>query len=131
MREIPVGMTVNAPTPEGIALGRELARFFDIEQPKVEAQFPGSTERCKSCAFREGTYPNGCPETVVDALDCAVTGKPFYCHVGLVDGEPKRLCAGWAVLQGGDIATALACHSLVDEVKIVIPLDPQADAAVG
>lgn len=106
-RRIPTGMTRNVPTPEGRELGKHLARFFAIEQPKVEAQFPGSTERCKSCAFREGTFPNGCPETVVDALNCTMSGQPFYCHVGLKDGRPTKLCAGWAVLQGGDIAKLL------------------------
>jgi hypothetical protein len=106
--EIFPGFTRNVPTPEGRALGAQLARFFDLEQPKVEARFPGSTERCKSCAFRLGTFPNGCPETVVDAFNCIISGNPFYCHMDMKDGQPTKLCTGWAVLQGSEIADAMA-----------------------
>lgn len=112
MKTIPDGFTINQPTPEGRALGSQLDRLFNMEQPKAEAQFPGSTERCKSCAFRAGTYPNGCPETVIDAFNCAVSGRPFYCHVGVKDGDrPTTLCSGWAVLQGSDSAQVLGMLS--------------------
>lgn len=90
----------NVPTPEGRALGAQLARLFKIERDNVEKQFPGSAQPCRSCAFVEGTFPNGCPETVMDALMCAVTGEPFFCHYDMKDGKPTKLCAGWATVQG-------------------------------
>jgi hypothetical protein len=102
-REIPEGFERNIPTPEGRALGAQLARFFDLEYPKAKAKFPSIAERCKSCAFRLGTFPNGCLETSLDALRCSVSGEPFYCHMDMEDGKPTKLCAGWAVLQGGRI----------------------------
>ena len=76
-KDIPPGFERNVPTPEGRALGKQLARFFALEEPAHKARFPGSAERCKSCAFREGTFPNGCPETTLDALRCSISGDPF------------------------------------------------------
>lgn len=97
----------NVPTPEGRALGAQLARLFEAERPKTLARFPNAPEPCKSCAYRAGTFPNGCPETVIEALYCAVDGIPFYCHMDMKDGKPTKLCAGWATLQGGDCVPAL------------------------
>ena len=88
----------NKPTPEGQALGVELARLTENAKTAVKAVFPDHAEPCQSCAFRAGTLPNGCPETVMDALKCVVTGEPFYCHQGFdVDGKPTKLCAGWVI----------------------------------
>jgi hypothetical protein len=86
----------NEPSGVGRALGRELARLADVEAAKD----PGAPERCRDCAFRLGTRPNGCATTVMDALKCAVEGEAFYCHLGVADGEePKRPCAGWSLLR--------------------------------
>ena len=78
----------NRPSLEGRALGAELARFADVEIAKL-----GTDLRCRSCAFRAGTVPNGCLPTVGDALKCSMEGVPFWCH------ERSHLhCAGWAAL---------------------------------
>lgn len=86
---------VNLPTPEGAELGRHLARFADQE----EAKFADPPKRCHDCAFRAGTIPNGCEQTLMDAVKCTFEGEPFYCHNGMRDGEPTRLCAGYLLLR--------------------------------
>ena len=56
-------------------------------------------ERCRSCAYRGGTIPNGCPNTVRDALKCAMEGVPFYCHQTPpnVNGGHTGLCGGYLI----------------------------------
>lgn len=72
---------LNLPTPEGITFMRELNRLLG-----------GTPEACcHDCAFRLGTGPSGCAETVWDAFTCIRTGEPFYCHI-----NEGRACAGWA-----------------------------------
>lgn len=89
----------NRPEPAGHELGSRLARFFDDAAPRFMLRFGALPGRCKSCAFRAGTFPNGCVTTVMDALKCAVEHEPFYCHERPdPDGSPSKLCAGWAVL---------------------------------
>jgi len=102
----------NVPTPEGSALGVELAR---ITAKELERQPPGTPPPCDECAFVRGTIPNGCPSTLMDAVKCLVEGEPFYCHKSVrpterpgvsdiasmsVDPEPKHLCRGFAALMG-------------------------------
>lgn len=77
----------NRPTFEGFELGYHLARFFE--------QAPQIAERCFTCAFRQGTDPNGCPPTVMDAMKCVMEGVPFYCHE-----RPTELCGGYVCLRG-------------------------------
>jgi len=89
----------NRPTLEGMALGKELARLTDATEVETLQRFPKHMRRCQSCAFRAGTIPNGCPETVMDALKCVLEGMPFYCHQEMIDGAPANLCAGWAMMQ--------------------------------
>ena len=74
----------NLPSPQGRALGKELARLCDGEIAKLDED-----RRCGTCAFRLGTYPNGCVATLIDALGCALKRQPFMCH------ESNRPCAGW------------------------------------
>jgi hypothetical protein len=94
----------NVPTPEGRALGAELARLYEIEEAKLRVRFPRMQPRCDDCAFRAGTDPNGCVETLMDALKGLMECEPFYCHKGVTPGEPpKRLCAGYATLLGAEI----------------------------
>lgn len=94
------GVIRNQPTPEGRALGEQLARLTDTAEIEVRKQFPNHDERCASCAFKAGTFPNGCLTTVADATKCAVEGTPFFCHHNL-DGDknPTELCAGWMIAQ--------------------------------
>lgn len=88
----------NKPTDEGRALGVELARFADAAVEKQLQKFPDMRDRCASCAFRSGTFPNGCPETVMDALKCVIEGREFMCHHDMIDGKPTEICAGWLAL---------------------------------
>lgn len=86
----------NVPTPEGRALGRELARFVDIEEAKEPGRFK---PRCEGCAFAPGSIANGCPATLMDALKSVMERDPFYCHHGIPDDdEPVELCAGYVRL---------------------------------
>lgn len=91
----------NVPTPEGRELGIEVARHFENAWAKSLAQFPNQQPPCNDCAFKRGTDPNGCPETLLEAIKCVVEGVPFFCHKGVPDGEtPKRFCMGWLVSYG-------------------------------
>lgn len=98
----------NVPTPEGRMLGRELARLCDIEEARMRVRFPRLHPRCDDCALRAGTDPNGCPETLMDVVKCIAENVPFYCHKGVRDGEPKRLCAGFAICANVPIAEAFS-----------------------
>lgn len=88
----------NAPTPDGYALGGHLARFVTQELQKALAKFPNHVQPCETCAFRRGTFANGCGVTLMEALKCVMERSPFYCHEKQNDG---RVCAGWFVLQSG------------------------------
>jgi hypothetical protein len=78
-------------TPEGKALGFNLVR---ITEPTIAALVNEGEpdERCKSCAFRLGTVPNGCIQTQGDALKCVVEGVPFMCHQ---HDRKGWTCHGW------------------------------------
>lgn len=91
----------NIPTPEGRALGQELARLCENEL----ATTGEPDTRCKSCAFRPGTFPNGCVPTVMDAIKCVIEAKPFLCHE--VRGE-VHLCGGFGMMMSADSKTATA-----------------------
>lgn len=87
-------------SPEGRAIGSQLVRLVEPVIKHLEAH-GDSDERCKSCAFRAGTVPNGCLQTMMDAVKAMSEQKPFYCHVErYVDGTNK-LCAGWLATQWG------------------------------
>jgi hypothetical protein len=84
----------NRVTPEGQALGRELVRLVQPVLRRLAREGEADT-RCKSCAFRLETVPNGCPQTQMDALKCVMEGVPFYCHATrTADGE-RPLCHGY------------------------------------
>lgn len=94
-------MVPNRPTEVGKALGANLARLCDAEEIKLRERLPDMAERCKSCAFRAGTIPNGCPETLMDAIKASIEWVPFLCHERLdVDRKPHEWCAGWFILAG-------------------------------
>lgn len=90
---------VNVPTPEGRQLGAQLARLADKSEAEMLAEQGMAPVRCKSCAFRLGTFPNGCPTTVMDALKCVMEAVPFYCHCSPRNqqGFHSGLCAGYIV----------------------------------
>lgn len=78
-------------SPEGKALGEQMARMADSCIAKLAAE--GETDdRCKSCAFRLGTVPNGCIQTLMDAMKAVIEDVPFLCHQADRKGCP---CHGW------------------------------------
>ena len=84
-------MQKNRVSSEGKALGFQLVR---ITEPAINdlVREGEPDERCKSCAFRLGTVPNGCLQTQGDALKCVVEGVPFLCHQSDKSGQA---CHGW------------------------------------
>lgn len=85
----------NKPTKEGREIGVYLARWADAALEKQLQQFPNMRDRCASCAFRSGSFPNGCLDTVMDALKCVMEGAEFMCHHDMIDDKPTEVCAGW------------------------------------
>jgi hypothetical protein len=85
-----MALVPNRPTPEGRALGDELARLVEPEIARLLTEHGQADLRCSSCAFRLGTAPNGCAGTLMDALKCALEGHPFFCHMG-----ERPVCFGW------------------------------------
>lgn len=78
----------NRTTPEGRALGTELARLCDGE---LEGR---PDNRCGTCAFRHGDHlANGSPETLMDAVKCMLERTAFWCH------EHDKACAGWSAMR--------------------------------
>jgi len=94
-------MIRNRATPDGQALGREMARLCDEAEPRARLKLPELPPRCASCAFREGPHvASGSPETLMDALKCVMEGVKFGCHDV---HRPDHLCSGWLMLTlGGD-----------------------------
>lgn len=82
---------INEATAEGFELGYYLSRFVDQEEAKLP--LANGSKRCAACAFRQGTYPNGSPQTLMDATKCVLENVPFLCH------EEEKPCAGWAILR--------------------------------
>lgn len=78
-------------TPQGKALGAQMVRITEPTIASLAAEGEAD-ERCKSCAFRLGTVPNGCPQTQADALKCVIEGVPFNCHQADRAGQS---CHGW------------------------------------
>ena len=82
---------LNAPTELGQELGKELAWFAVLGRLHSSEKLPLP---CGDCAFRLGTDPNGCEETLMDAVKCIMEGQTFFCHVN--KGTP---CAGYLALR--------------------------------
>lgn len=74
-------------TPEGRAAGEQHAQLAEKAIARLDGELD---DRCKTCAFRAGTVPNGCLQTQLDALKCVVEKKPFMCHHDL-----RMPCFGW------------------------------------
>ena len=78
-------------TPEGEALGAELVRLTEPVIARLAAEGEPDV-RCDTCAFRRGTVPNGCAETVLDAAKAVFEGDVFLCHMRLAE---RATCHGW------------------------------------
>ena len=89
---------LNEPTNTGYELGYHISRIFETCELKPE--------RCSTCAFRQGTYPNGCESTLMDAVKCIAEGMPFNCH------EENKPCAGY-----------VAFRSSGSKQKLTVPWD--------
>lgn len=82
-------------SPEGRAMGAQIVR---ITEPWIAELVRNGEpdERCKSCAFRNGTVPNGCLQTQMDVFKAVVERVPFLCH----QHDRKRMpCHGWFASQ--------------------------------
>lgn len=76
-------------SPEGKRAGEWLAKF--VYPSIVLLELDGEPdERCKTCAFRMGTVPNGCIQTQADAMKAVMEGIPFLCHQNMT-----KTCHGW------------------------------------
>jgi hypothetical protein len=76
-------------SPEGRHIGELTAKVADRCAAKLEAEGEPD-ERCKTCAFRAGTVPNGCLQTQADAIKAVIEDVPFLCHQNL-----NTICHGW------------------------------------
>lgn len=67
--------------PEAAAAGKLLARMSANGARVLHAAGIALPKPCRSCAFRPGTVPNRCVDTVADALKCVFEGeRHFLCH---------------------------------------------------
>lgn len=91
-------------SPEGRALGEQMARMYHLAKKRLGDE-ADEGERCKTCAFRAGTVPNGCAQTQLDISKCVADGIPFYCHQ-----RKGELCHGWVITRIGlrDLVPPLA-----------------------
>lgn len=78
-------------SPQGRALGEQLVRLTAPAVQKLADQGEPD-ERCKSCAFRLGTVPNGCLQTQADAFKAVIEDVPFLCHQA---DRLHQVCHGW------------------------------------
>lgn len=120
----------NRPSELGRAMGRELARLVENNMERDKERFPNAPDgRCKTCAFRPGTIPNGCEETVMDALKAALQFDRFLCHqTHDENGKPDKICVGWLYACSGSRERMEAPWPYSHEGEDV-PTSEYADAA--
>ena len=98
----------------GAALGKALARLDALGRaanPELELD-----EKCATCAFREGSFPNMCAATTRDAINSlAGNNDGFVCHHGMIDGEPTRYCDGFMA--------AMECSNTQISSELMVALD--------
>lgn len=97
-------------TPEGRAVGEQLVRMTEPAIAALVAQGEPD-ERCKSCAFRPGTVPNGCMQTQLDAIKCVIEGVQFGCHQADREGWP---CYGY-------YAASVALREATERTGLALP----------
>lgn len=78
---------------EGKKIGHTMSRLADAGVVFLSANDEPDT-RCKTCAYRSGTIPNGCLQTQMDAMKATLEGVAFQCH-HVAKGKDKPLCHGW------------------------------------
>lgn len=81
-----------------------------------------ATEPCLTCAFRSGTVANMSGGTGLLALNCAlkIDENEFACHHGLKDGEPTRICAGYALAVVAPFAeTKEIVKAMYDQLRLL------------
>lgn len=78
-------------SPQGRSLGNRIVRWTQPWVAHLEQQGEPDA-RCKSCAFRAGTVPNGCLQTQMDVLKAVIEKVPFNCHQHDRQGQ---ICHGW------------------------------------
>jgi len=83
-------------SPLGKQMGATMAKLADRMCASLAAEGEPDT-KCKSCAFRLGTVPNGCAQTQSDVLKAVSEGVPFICHKNL-PGQ-RDICHGWFALR--------------------------------
>ncbi len=93
-------MERNRPSDDGRMIGAELAGYADAAEKRFAREAGFIPVRCPSCAFRKGTYPNGCLPTVADAMKCSMERRPFHCHSGLKGNGASHVCGGWMLVAG-------------------------------
>lgn len=106
----------NTPSTDGRKVGDILADMAEEAQPEYAADFAKDglpvPQRCRTCAFRPGTFPNGCLPTTMDAFKCVFELIDFLCHDKDAETpEGKQICVGWAMcvskrLKAGEGITA-------------------------
>lgn len=83
-------------SPEGKTAGALMARLADAECAVLASKHDEPDERCKTCAFRAGTVPNGCAQTQSDVAKAVIEHVPFMCHSHQdAGGRFNRICHGW------------------------------------
>jgi hypothetical protein len=102
-------------SPEGIKAGLMMVRIVEPTIQKLAADGENDT-RCKSCAFRAGTVPNGCIQTQLDVTKAVIEDVPFLCHQADRKGQ---ICHGWfaarvamneaSSLRGGEVLQIRNC----------------------
>lgn len=90
--------TLNRPCELGMQVGEQLVKFVDEAEKRCAEELGFVAVKCPTCAFREGTIPNGCLTTVATALKCSMENEPFYCHHKTTNYGPQKLCAGWLMM---------------------------------
>lgn len=103
-------------SPEGVALGTSMAKLYDIAERRL-GNMADPDERCKTCAFRAGTVPNGCEQTQLDISKCVAEDIRFYCHQ-----HRGQLCHGWVTTRIG-LGGVLDALGMAEHTKDT-PLSP-------
>jgi hypothetical protein len=77
----PISSRAERMPPEAVRIGAFAYRLARVGERRLLAQNLALPHPCRSCAFRLGTVPNRCIDTLVDAIKCVFEGdRLFRCH---------------------------------------------------